>query len=112
MTNLEYSIEKSLLSTILFAHHQKEDESYFNTLELKEELFKNPFHRLVAKQINHNRALGLSTQDEFITEAMAQNGTLTNQMLEIMTANPFSRHLFQRYYSSLKKVSLKSHWDI
>jgi len=112
MTNLEYVIEKSIISTILFSHHQKEDEDYFNNIELKEEHFTDHFHKLVVKQINHNKAKGLNTHEDFITEAMSVNGTLTNQMLEIMTANPFSRHLFEVYYNQISKPKLSKHWEI
>lgn len=112
MTNIEYAIEKSILSTILFSHHSKEDEAYLNSVELYEEYFSDHFHKLVVRQINHNKALGLSTQEEFITNAMGIAGTLTNQMLEIIAANPFSKHLFETYYKQLTKPNLSKHWDI
>lgn len=112
MSNLDYSIEKSILSTIMFSHHQKDDEEFFNNAELYEEFFSDRFHKLVVKQINHNKALGLSFQEEFITEAMKDNGTLTNQMLEIMSANPFGKHLFEVYYKLMSRPKLSSHMDI
>ena len=112
MSNLDYSIEKSILASVMFSHHQKADEEFFNNIELYEEYFSDKFHRLVVKQINYNKALGLSYQEEYITEAMANSGTLTNQMLEILNANPFSRYLFETYYKQLSKPRLASHWDI
>lgn len=112
MTSIEYSIEKSILSTILFAYHQKEDMAYFENVELYEENFQDYFHKLVVKQINHNKARGLSVSEEYITEAMAVNGTLTDQMLEIMAATPFSRNMFKTYFDILNRPKLSSHWDI
>lgn len=112
MTNIEYLIEKSILATVLFSNHQKEHESFFENFELKEEYFQDHFHRLVAKQINHNRSIGLSTQDEYIVDAMDKTGTLTNQMIEILSANVFSKHLFEVYYRQLTKPKLSQHWDI
>ena len=112
MTQTEYDIEKSILSTVLFSHHQFKDEEFFSNVELYEEHFQDNFHKLVVKQINHNKAKGLSIQEDYITEAMGVNGTLTSQMIEIMNTNPFGRPLFEEYYKALNKPKLSNHWDI
>jgi hypothetical protein len=55
MKNSEYLIEVSILSTVLFAHHQNKDEEYFNNFELQEEWFQVHFHKIVVRAINHHK---------------------------------------------------------
>ena len=108
MTNTEYLIELSMLSTVLFAHHQYKDEQYFNDLELQEEWFQIPFHRLVVKNINYNKQLKLPTYEEFICESLIQDGIMDGDLwLKIIGANPFSKVLFEKYLVNLEKHSDK-----
>ncbi len=103
MTNTEFLIEKSIISTVLFSHHSCKDEDFFNSVELQEEWFSDYFHKLVVKAINHNKSLGLSTSEDFIAERMAEFGTLNyNQWIDLISANPFSSILFNVYLDELK----------
>lgn len=113
MTQTEYDLERSILSTILFSHHQFKDEEFFNNVELKEEYFQHHFHKLIVKQINHNKALVIPFQEEYICDTMAENGTLDhNQWLNIMATNPFGKSLFEVYYNKLQHPKTSLHLGV
>ena len=110
MTQTEYDIEKSILSTVLFSHHQFKDEEFFNNIELKEENFQLYFHKLVVKQINHNKALSLPYQEEYIGSSLANLGVIEMEYwLSIINANPFGKPLFEIYYAKFVKPKTSLH---
>lgn len=103
MKNSEYLIEISILSTVLFAHHQCKDEEYFNNIELYEEWFLVPFHRIIVKAINHHKAKCEPIYEEFIADSLSRRGQLNAELwFRIISANPFSKVLFEQYLETLK----------
>jgi len=113
MTNNEYLLEVSILSTVLFAHHQCKDEQYFNDLELKEEWFIVPFHRIIIKAINHHRMKCEPIYEEFIADSLSKRGQLDFSLWStIISANPFSKNIFEMYLSKLKEPKQSAHWDV
>lgn len=113
MTNTKYLMEVSILSTVLFAHHQFTNEDYFANIELQEEWFSIPFHKLVVKTINHSRATSKPIYEEFIAEELLENRIMDNQRwLNIINANPFSRHNFEVYLEQIKQPNTSLHQGI
>ena len=113
MTNTDYLIEVSVLSTVLFAHQQYSEEEFFTSFELQEEWFLIPFHRLVVKTINHTKAKGLPIYEEFIVEELQKNNALDFQLwTAIISGNPFSRVGFETYVKSLMKPKTSLHQGI
>jgi len=107
MTHTDYLMEISILSTVLFAHHQCNEKEYFNHLELQEEWFNLPFHRIIVRAINHHKAKGEPVYEEFIAESLFRRGQLDFQLwTAIISANPFSKALFEQYLNKMKKPSL------
>lgn len=103
MNNTEYMTEVSILSTVLFSHHQKEHEEYFNNLELYEEWFIVPFHKIIVRAINHNRQKCMPIYEEFIADSLSKRGQLDFELwTRIISANPFSKVLFEVYLEALK----------
>ena len=104
MTNIDCMIETSILSTVLFAHHQYTDEAFFNNYELQEEWFSIHFHKLIVKTINNNRAIGLPLSEEYIAEQLLNNNIMNRDLwLKIIEANPFGKANFDTYLEQLKK---------
>lgn len=113
MKQNEYFLEISILSTVLFAHHQCKDEEYFNDLELQEEWFLVPFHRIVVRAINHHKAKCEPIFEEFIADSLSRRNQLDFELwLNIISANPFSRVLFEQYLETLKKPKKSLHQGI
>ena len=106
MYNENYYLEISILSSILYAHHQCKDEQFFHEVELKEEYFTNGFNKLVARQINENRDNNKPIFEEFIFEELIKKRLIHDQIWnDIMRANPFGRRLFELYFESIKSVN-------
>ena len=113
MKNNEYFIEVSILSTVLFAHHQCKDEEYFNNLELKEEWFLIHFHKIIVRAINHNKAKALPIYEEFIADALSIRGQLDFELwTTIISANPFSKVLFEKYLETLQKPKTSLYYEV
>jgi len=113
MTNSEYLIEVSILSTVLFAHHQCKDEEYFNSLELQEEWFLVPFHKIIVKAINHHRAKCEPTYEEFIADSLSRRGQLDFELwTRIISANPFGKPNFERYLEVLQKPKTSLYYEV
>ena len=113
MTNAEYLIEVSILSTVLFAHHQCKDEEYFNNLELQEEWFLVPFHKIIVKAIHHHKAKSEPTYEEFIADSLSKRGQLDFELwTKIISANPFSKVLFEQYLETLQKPKTSLYYEV
>lgn len=113
MKNSEYLMEVSILSTVLFAHHLHTDEEYFNSLELQEEWFLIPFHKIVVKAINHNKAKNEPIYEEFIADSLSIRGQLDFALwTTIISANPFSKVLFEKYLETLKKPKTSLYYEV
>jgi len=113
MTDSEYYIELSILSTVLFSYHQEEHEKYFDEIELKDDWFLNPFHKLVVRAINYNKSKNIPYQEEYICDILGKYNQLnTDLWLKIISANPFSPYLFKRYLEQLKAPKLSEHQGI
>jgi len=104
MTNSEYLLEIAILSTVLFSHHSNNEEEFFNDLELYEEWFSHPYHKIIIKAINHHKAKGEPTYEEFIADSLAKRGQLDHNLwLAIISASPFSRVQFEKYLEVMKE---------
>lgn len=113
MTNSEYLLEVSILSTVLFSHHLCEDEEYFNDVELYEEWFTVPFHKIIVKAINHHKMKHEPTYEEFIADSLSKRGQLDIALWSaIISATPFSKRNFEKFLDKLKEPKKSAHWDI
>jgi len=113
MTNTDYLIETSILSTVLFAHHQYNNEAYFSNYELNEEWFSIQFHKLIVKTINSNRAIGLPLTEDYIAEQLLKNNIMNRDLwLTIISANPFGKANFDTYLEQLKGAKKAQIGDI
>jgi len=113
MKNSEYLIEVSILSTVLFAHHQCKDEQYFNELELQEEWFLISFHKIIVRAINHNKAKSEPIYEEFIADSLSKRGQLDFELwTTIISANPFSKVLFEQYLETLQKPKVSLYYEV
>lgn len=113
MNNSEYLLEVSILSTVLFSHHLCEDEKYFDNLELQEEWFLVPFHRIIVRAINHHKMKCEPIYEEFIADSLLKRNQLDFTLWNaIISANPFSKQNFETYLNKLKEPKKSAHWDI
>lgn len=113
MKNSEYLIEVSILSTVLFAHHQEQHEEYFNNLELQEEWFLIPFHKIIVKAINHHKMKAEPIYEEYIADSLSKRGQLDFELwITIISANPFSKVLFEKYLETLQKPKTSLYYEV
>ena len=104
MTNQEYLIECSIISTFVFSHHSNDNEKYLHSIDLREEYFLTHFHKLIVKEINDNKMKCIPIYSEYIEDQLRNNGTLDYQLWEnILNANPFGKALFDSYFNTLKE---------
>lgn len=92
-------IERAVLSTALFS--EVFDIPHAKT-ELKEEWFTTPFRKAVARQINHDRAIGLM-DDTIVADNLSKGGNLDqSEYLAIIAANPLGSE--KMYFSALGQL--------
>ena len=111
MSNRYYT-ELSVLSTILFSHHT-EHEEYFNSYKLELDWFDTPFHKDVIKAVNFNKKKNIPHQEEYIADLLAKHNKMYPELwFTILSANPFSRPLFDKYIESIKNNHINKAGDI
>lgn len=101
-----YDNERTVLSTVLLS--EPFGLQFAEHTELREEYFIDHFHKLVVKEINHARQLGL--MDELIVmDALRQKGVMDDfKFSMILAANPFgTEKQFQYQMEILERNELK-----